>query len=148
MKSVVKVQILSETAKFYGIFSVITTRMSIFQATLYGFLSRSCLGCESLIARSRGWFGEGEIANGTMTGKRLVYRLLSELHRGHSGFAAEEIKMNFISYFTTFKRLFKKILHIRIFCCTFVPALEGVAKIVLLSSISTTYQNGIQTHPD
>ena len=97
-----------ETAKFYGIFSVIITRMSIFQATLYGFFSRSCLGCESVIARSRGWFGEGGIANGTMTGKRLVYRLLSELHRGHTCLAAEEIKMNFISYFTTFKRLFKK----------------------------------------
>lgn len=46
--------------------------------------------------------------------------------------------MNFISYFTTFKRLLKKILHIRIFYCTFVLALEGVAEIVLLPSISMT----------
>ena len=46
-----KVQLFFETTKFYGIFSVTITIISIFSCCFWCFFSRSSLGCESVIGR-------------------------------------------------------------------------------------------------
>ena len=51
-----------ETAKFYGIFSVTITRMSIFQVTLYSFISWSC-AAHRLVEKTEfgGGYNEGKV---------------------------------------------------------------------------------------